>query len=370
MDALVEAHDEAEVRRAVALGAPIDRHQQSRPADARGRSRHHRAARAAGAGATGCSSPNRASRAAPTSSGWRRYADAFLVGSSLMRAGDPAQAARALAFGRVKVCGLTDADDVDAGRARAAPAYAGLVMVPGTPRAVTPDAGRAARRRGARGGAASVGVFRNEKLMQVARGGAARSASTRSSSMARRMPPISARLRSLLPEAIEIWAAGAVGARCAGAAARRRPDPVRHQGRRPTGGTGIAFDWARVARPAASWRAALLAGGLNPDNAARGRAGRRLGARRRLGRRGGAGPQGSGASSRAFFEALRPPARGEARHADDRPLRRLWRRLCARNPDAGARAARGGLPRRAGGRRLSRPSSPTCSPNMPGGRRR
>src|SRR5690606_32757265 len=35
------------------------------------------------------------------------HADAFLVGSSLMRAADPADAARALAFGRVKLCGLS-----------------------------------------------------------------------------------------------------------------------------------------------------------------------------------------------------------------------------------------------------------------------
>src|SRR3546814_7987298 len=40
------------------------------------------------------------------------HADAFLIGSSLMRAADPRAAARALAFGRVKVCGLTDAHDV------------------------------------------------------------------------------------------------------------------------------------------------------------------------------------------------------------------------------------------------------------------
>ena len=41
------------------------------------------------------------------------HADAFLVGSSLMRADDPGEAARALAFGRVKVCGLTNAADLD-----------------------------------------------------------------------------------------------------------------------------------------------------------------------------------------------------------------------------------------------------------------
>src|SRR3546814_12608322 len=53
-----------------------------------------------------------------------------------MRAADPRAAARALAFGRVKVCGLTDAHDVETAAAVGA-AYAGLVMVPHTPRAVT-----------------------------------------------------------------------------------------------------------------------------------------------------------------------------------------------------------------------------------------
>src|SRR3954466_11697073 len=64
------------------------------------------------------------------------HADAFLVGSSLMRAPDPALAARALAFGRVKICGLTDPRDARAAASLGA-AFAGMVMVPQTPRAVT-----------------------------------------------------------------------------------------------------------------------------------------------------------------------------------------------------------------------------------------
>ena len=56
-----------------------------------------------------------------------------------MRAGDPAEAARALAFGRVKICGITNAADL-AMAAAAGATHAGFVMVPGTPRAVTPAA--------------------------------------------------------------------------------------------------------------------------------------------------------------------------------------------------------------------------------------
>ena len=71
MDVLVEAHDEAEVRRAVALGAPLiginNRDLRTLEVDLA----DHRAAGAAGPARTGWWSPNRGSPTAPTSSGWR-----------------------------------------------------------------------------------------------------------------------------------------------------------------------------------------------------------------------------------------------------------------------------------------------------------
>ena len=69
--------------------------------------------------------------------------DGFLIGSSLMRADDPAQAARELIFGRTKLCGLNCGADVRAARPAA---FAGFVFVPGSPRHVTAQRSGAAGR--------------------------------------------------------------------------------------------------------------------------------------------------------------------------------------------------------------------------------
>ena len=147
----------------------------------------------------------------------------------------------------------------------------GLVMVPGTPRAVTRGAGGADRRGG--GGAGLVGVFRNEKVMEVAL--AARALGLDAVQLHGEEDAAYIRaLRGLLPEATEIWAAGAVG--------RDVPEPrlgadrtlfdTQVGGR--SGGTGRVFDWARV-RGRPELGTALLAGGLDPGNA---RAASRVGA--------------------------------------------------------------------------------------------
>ncbi|HEX8525740.1 hypothetical protein, partial [Allosphingosinicella sp.] len=236
------------------------------------------------------------------------FADAFLVGTSLMRAEDPAMAARGLAFGRVKVCGLTNPEDLGAA-AEAGASFAGLVMVPNTPRALTRSRAErlaeVARGRGLR----SVGVFRNEKLMQVASTAlglgldAVQLHGEEDSAYVRA-------LRNLLGGSTEIWTVSGVG----------REVPKERAGTDRTlfdtcvngrsGGTGVPFDWSRVRRRAELDRS-ILAGGLSPCNA---RGASQVGAF--------ALDVGSGVEAepgrkdpvklRAFFEALRPAVRGEA----------------------------------------------------------
>lgn len=303
MDALVEAHDVQEVRRAVALGAGIiginNRKLKTLDVDLAVTERlaHLVPADRLVVAESGIESRADVERLSA-------HADAFLVGSSLMRAEDPALAARALAYGRVKVCGITSAEDLTLASQMGA-SFAGLIMVPGTPRAVTraqaetiavhlPDLGL-------------VGVFRNEKVMQVAITAQAlglHAVQLHGDEDARYIRA----LRRMLPESCEIWAASAV-------ADGDVPEPrlgadrtlfdTSADGR--CGGTGLAFDWNRIERRHDLGRG-ILAGGLAAANA---RAASRIGAF--------ALDVGSGVEMtpgrkdpgkmRAFFEALRPDAR-------------------------------------------------------------
>jgi indole-3-glycerol phosphate synthase/phosphoribosylanthranilate isomerase len=303
MDVLVEAHTAGEVRRAVGLGADIiglnNRDLDTLTVDL---ATTERLAALVPAGTlvvaeSGISSRADVERLAP-------FADAFLVGSSLMRAEHPGEAARALAYGRVKVCGITDGHDA-AMAAEHGAAYAGVVMVPNTPRAVTCPAAEAIAEASP---VPLVGVFRNEKPMQIA--SSARALRLRAVQLHGEEDALYIRaLRGLLPEETEIWAAAAVG--------RELPRPRTGADRTlfdsqiggRSGGTGIAFDWSRLeGRP--DLGRALLAGGLRPSNA---RAAARVGAF--------ALDVGSGVEMapgrkdagrlHAFFEALRIPARGE-----------------------------------------------------------
>ena len=305
MDALVEAHDEAEVRRAVALGARLiginNRDLRTLEVDLAVTERLAPLVPGdrlivAESGISGRADVERLAS----------HADAFLVGSSLMKAPRPAEAARALAFGRVKVCGLTSAEDAQAAVSAGA-SHAGLIFVPNTPRAVTVDQARPI----AATAVPSVGVFRNERLMQVA-------LTTKELGLAavqlhgEEDSAYIKGLRNILPENIEIWAASGVDESVPerGGADRMLFDTA-VAGR--CGGTGIRFDWSRIAGRADLDRS-LLAGGLNPGNA---RAAAALGA---YALDVGSGVEASPgrkdpARLAAFFEALRPPARGDAQCA-------------------------------------------------------
>jgi indole-3-glycerol phosphate synthase/phosphoribosylanthranilate isomerase len=262
MDALVETHDEAEVRRAIALDAPIvginNRDLKSLKVDLAATERlapmipDDRVIIAE----SGIADRADVERLAP-------YAHAFLVGSSLMRAPRPREAARALVFGRVKVCGLTNADDVALAAASGA-TYGGMVMVPGTPRAVDQRKAEPIAAAAAEAGLPLVGVFRNEKMLQVAALAQALSLSAVQLQGEEDAAYIRG-LKRLLPAGTELWAASGVGDTV--------PDPRLGADRTVydtvvnghSGGTGKTFDWARLA--GANLADSLLAGGLNPDNA-------------------------------------------------------------------------------------------------------
>ena len=306
MEALVEAHDEAEIRRALALGAEIvginNRDLRTLKVDLAVTERLARLVPADRllVAESGIEERADVERLAP-------FADSFLVGSSLMRASAPARAARALAFGRVKVCGLTDAHDAEMAASFGA-SYAGLIMVPNTPRALTVAQAAPVAEAAADRGLGTVGVFRNEKVVQVAQNAFALGLDVVQLHGEEDAAYIKA-LRNLLPPRTEIWAVGAVGRDVPG----ERPGSDRTlfdtsvNGR--SGGTGVPFDWSRVkGRP--ELKRGVLAGGLKPANA---RAAARLGAF--------ALDVGSGVEMapgrkdagrmHAFFEALRVPVRGE-----------------------------------------------------------
>jgi indole-3-glycerol phosphate synthase/phosphoribosylanthranilate isomerase len=263
MDALVEVHDEAEMRRALALGTPLiginNRDLRDLSIDL---STTERLARFAPdrilVSESGISSRPDVERLSP-------LVDGFLVGSSLMQAEDPADAARELVFGRVKLCGLNSGADVSAARPAA---FAGFVFVTVSPRNVTiteavPLAGVARS-----SGIKPVGVFRNVPVRTVV--DHAVSLDLHAVQLHGKEDPDYVRtLRGELPEACEIWTALSVGR-----------DSLNGQGGdrllfdNKDGGSGRSFDWSLI-RGHPDLARSIVAGGIGPHNA---RAARQLGA--------------------------------------------------------------------------------------------
>jgi indole-3-glycerol phosphate synthase / phosphoribosylanthranilate isomerase len=253
MDALVEVHDEREMRRALALGAPLiginNRDLRDLSVEL---GTTERLARLAPdrvlVSESGIASRADVERLAPG-------VDAFLVGSSLMRADEPAQAARELMFGRVKLCGLNSGASLCAARPAA---FAGFVFVPGTPRQVTPDEAGPLAGLARSSGMLPVGVFRDAplrmaidiatllKLHAVQLHGREDSDYVRA-------------LRRGLPQC-EIWTAVTVG---------RDPLTARGGDRlvfdNADGGSGRTFNWSLVeGHP--EFRNAIVAGGVGAHN--------------------------------------------------------------------------------------------------------
>lgn len=298
MDALVEVHDEGEMRRALALDGTIiginNRDLRDLSIDL------STTERLAGLAAdrllvseSGISSRADVERLSP-------FVDSFLIGSSLMRSADPAQAARKLVFGRTKLCGLTCDADLRAARPAA---YAGFVFLPGSPRHVTADEVAPLAGIARRAGIRPVGVFRDEPAETVA--DVATLLGLHAVQLhGREDADYVQALRRELARSCEIWTALSVGR-----------DPLESRGGdrllfdNGNGGSGRSFDWSLVeGHPELS--RAIVAGGIGPDNAP---AARQLGAY--------AIDVGSGVEERpgrkspdkiaALFEALRPTSRGQ-----------------------------------------------------------
>ena len=304
MDAIVEVHDEAEIARALALGASIvginNRDLKTLTTDL---GVTERLASLVPPEVLVISESGVKSRADVERLG--RHADAFLVGSALMAAPDIAEAARALVYGRVKLCGLTNIDDV-ALAARSGATHAGLIMVPGTPRAVGQDQAVPLAEKARALGLKTVGVFRNADAAEVVE-----SVGTLQLDAVQLHGDEDARvIRAALPANVEIWSVAGVGASVAEArpgADRTLFDSVRDG---HSGGTGAAFDWSLIAERD-DLPAAFLAGGIGPANA---RAAARVGA---YGLDVGSGVEASSgvkdpAKVAALFAALRPTARGDS----------------------------------------------------------
>ena len=300
MDVLVEVHDEAEMRRAVALGAPLiginNRDLRDLSID--------------------LSTTERLARLAPdrllvSESGINRRADVerlsghvngFLVGSALMRSECPAEAARELVFGRVKLCGLTKADDVRAGRAAT---FAGFVFVPAGPRHLTAEEAAPLAGLARSFGIKPVGVFRDAPLPVVADLATLLNLEAVQLHGREDLEYVRA-LRRQLPSSTEIWTSVSIG---------REPIAGRGGDRllfdNGNGGSGRTFDWDLVRRHS-DLPNALLAGGIGRHNA---RAAGNLGAYAiDVGSSVDVVPGlKSPVKTRALFEALRPACRDRLR---------------------------------------------------------
>ena len=301
MDVLVEVHDESEMERALALDAPLiginNRDLTTLSIDLAVTERlAEKAADRLVVSESGILTREDVERLAP-------LVDGFLIGTSIMRSSDPADAIRELVFGRVKLCGLRSPEEAAAAR----PArYAGLMFVHDSPRFLTLEEAEVLIA-DLPPAVLPVGVFRNAPVGEVA-------------VIAERLHlhavqlhgeedrAYRERLRKHLPPGTQIWQAIGVEGEAATAghadADRLLFDSAR-AGR--SGGLGESFDWTLL-QEQPTLPEALLAGGIGVANA-----------RQALETGVHAIDVGSSVDERpgkkspvkiaALFEALRPPSR-------------------------------------------------------------
>lgn len=255
MDSLVEIHDESEMRRALALGATLI-----------GINNRDLRDLSINLATTERLAPLASSRLLVSESGvtsrsdidrLANLVDGFLIGSALMRSDDPGQAARELAFGRAKLCGLNRAEDVAAG----APAsFAGFVFVPQTPRFLKIEAAAPLAAHARSIGMKPVGIFRDESIAVVASAAGRLALSAVQLHGSEDRAYVEALRRELEP-GVEIWTAVSVGR---DTLSDRGADRMLFD--HGDGGSGRSFDWGLIRGHPALARS-LVAGGIGLHNA-------------------------------------------------------------------------------------------------------
>ncbi|HEX7025210.1 MAG TPA: bifunctional indole-3-glycerol-phosphate synthase TrpC/phosphoribosylanthranilate isomerase TrpF [Gemmatimonadales bacterium] len=262
MEVLTEVHDEAEAGRAERLGARII-----------GINNRDLRTLAVDLGTTSRVAPRiPADRLVISESGiesretvraLRDHADAFLVGSALMRAHDLDAAARELVHGRTKICGLTRPEHAAAACAAGA-THGGVMFATGSPRRIGPGTARHVM---AGAPLQWVGVFADQPAEYVARIAGELGLGVVQLHGTETRDEIAA-LRALLPEGTAVWKAHWVREelpRTVATGADRVLLDGWAAGRQ--GGTGRAFDWSLLDSYPERGHV-VLAGGLRPDNVA------------------------------------------------------------------------------------------------------
>lgn len=256
MEALTEVHDEAEMARARALGAPIvginNRDLRTLKVDL---AVTERLARQRPAGALLVSESGVGSHADVRR--LRAHVDAFLVGTTLMRAPDLSRAVRELLYGRVKVCGLTRPDDAQVAAAAGA-TWGGLLLAEESPRRVS--AVQAAAVRAAEPALQWAGVFVNASPAEVAHAARALALDAVQLHGEEDADTIVA-VRAAVPPETEVWKAVRVRESIpqVEAADRVLLDAFSKSAR---GGTGLTFDW-RLLEGVSDRSRLIVSGGLN-----------------------------------------------------------------------------------------------------------
>ncbi|MDL2716952.1 MAG: hypothetical protein PT977_04290 [Acidobacteriota bacterium] len=266
---LVEAHDEAEIRRALAAGAEI--------VGVNARDLGTFSVDLPGMARLGTLLPPSVVRVAE--SGIRTRADvevleaagygAFLVGETLLRAADPARAIRELRgenTTEIKICGVTREEDVHTCMELGVD-WIGLIFAEGSPRRVTPERGRLLRSVGNGNGGVKgfVAVFAGNSEAEI------RDVIEHVRPDVIQVPGLPSPLPllrkfSLVPA---LWHTIRVGWDDLTTASEQKADGLHFDTSVAgiSGGTGRTFDWNLLAGVDRS-RPLILAGGLRPENVA------------------------------------------------------------------------------------------------------